>query len=192
MSITGLVLAGGKGSRMDGADKGLIKFHGKPMVQHVLERLAPQVDQILISANREIAQYLSFGYPVIQDDIADFAGPLAGLQKGLQTAESAYLLTAPCDSPLLAANLAARLMNSLIKHDADLAVVKTGNQTQPVFCLYRSSVLPSLLEYLQNGGRKVENWQNSLEAISVSFSDNAKAFSNINTHDELTILEGAA
>jgi molybdopterin-guanine dinucleotide biosynthesis protein A len=83
-------------------------------------------------------------------------------------------------------------MNSLIKHDADLAVVKTGSQTQPVFCLYRSSVLPSLEQYLQNGGRKVEDWQNSLEAISVSFSDNAKAFSNINTRDELAMLEGAA
>ncbi|HSH98938.1 MAG: molybdenum cofactor guanylyltransferase MobA [Methylophilaceae bacterium] len=192
MSITGIVLAGGKGSRMDGVDKGLVNFNGKPMVQHVLERLTPQVDQILISANREIAQYEAFGYPVIQDDIAGFAGPLAGLQKGLQVADSAYVITVPCDSPLMPANLAARLMNSLIKHDADLAVVKTGQQTQPVFCLYRTSVLPSLVEYLQNGGRKIEDWQNSLEAISVSFSDNAKAFSNINTRDELALLEGAA
>jgi len=192
MSITGIVLAGGKGSRMEGADKGLVNFHGKPMVKHVLERLAPQVDQILISANREIDQYEALGYPVIQDDITGFAGPLAGLHKGLQVAESAYVLTVPCDSPLLPANLAARLMNSLIKHDADLAVVKTGNQTQPVFCLYRSSLLPSLTQYLQNGGRKVEDWQNSLEAISVSFSDHAKAFSNINTRDELAMLEGAA
>ncbi len=192
MSITGIVLAGGKGSRMKGADKGLVNFNGKPMVKHVLERLAPQVDQILISANREIDQYEALGYPVIQDDITGLAGPLAGLHKGLQVAKSAYVLTVPCDSPLLPANLAARLMNSLIKHDADLAVVKTGSQTQPVFCLYRTSLLPSLTQYLQNGGRKVEDWQNSLEAISVSFSDNAKAFSNINTHDELAMLEGAA
>ncbi|BCM25922.1 molybdenum cofactor guanylyltransferase MobA [Methyloradius palustris] len=192
MSITGIVLAGGKGSRMDGVDKGLVNFNGKPMVEHVLERLAPQVDQILISANREIAQYEALGYPVIQDDIAGFAGPLAGLQKGLQVAESAYVLTVPCDSPLLPPNLASRLMNSLIKHDADLAVVKTGSQTQPVFCLYRTSVLPSLEQYLESGGRKVEDWQNSLEAVSVSFTDNAKAFSNINTRDELTMLEGIA
>jgi|SRR5450830_112744 len=192
MSITGIVLAGGKGSRMDGIDKGLLNFNGKPMVKHVLERLAPQVDQILISANREIAQYESLGYPVIQDDISGFAGPLAGLQKGLQATKSAYVLTVPCDSPLLPANLASRLMNGLIKHDADLAVVKTGSQTQPVFCLYRTSVLPSLEQYLQDGGRKVEDWQNSLEVVSVSFSDNPKAFSNINTRDELAILEGAA
>jgi molybdopterin-guanine dinucleotide biosynthesis protein A len=192
MGITGLVLAGGKGSRMDGVDKGLVLFNGKAMVEHVLERLAPQVDQILISANREIAQYQAMGHQVIQDDISGFAGPLAGLQRGLQVAESSYVLTAPCDSPLLPANLAERLMNSLIKHDADLAVVKTGRQTQPVFCLYRTSVLPSLVQYLQNGGRKVEEWQNSLESISVSFSDNAKAFSNINTREELATLEGTS
>lgn len=191
MSITGIVLAGGKGSRMDGVDKGWVNFNGKPMVKHVLERLAPQVDEILISANREIAQYETLGYPVIQDGIAGFAGPLAGLQKGLQVTKNAYVLTVPCDSPLLPADLVARLMNSLIKHDADLAVVKTGNQAQPVFCLYRTSLLSSLTEYLQNGGRKIEDWQNSLEAISVSFSDNSKAFSNINTRDELTMLESA-
>lgn len=189
MSITGVILAGGKGSRMGGLDKGLVDFLGKPMVAHVIDKLRPQVDELLINANRETERYQEFGLPVIQDDIPDFAGPLAGLHKAMDMAGSQYILSVPCDSPLLPYNLASRLMNALVIHDADIAVAKTGSQSHPVFCLCRKSLLPSLDTYLRNGGRKVAEWQHMLEVVEVQFDDNAKAFSNINTRDELLLLE---
>src|SRR5437867_2167972 len=158
MSITGIVLAGGRGSRMGGVDKGLVDFLGKPLVAHVIQRLNPQVDEILINANREIERYAAFGYPVIQDDIEGFAGPLAGLHKGMSIAKHPYVLTVPCDSPLLPMNLVGRLMNGLIERDADLAVAKTGMQAHPVFCLCRKTLLPNLESFLQNGGRKIDAW----------------------------------
>ena len=195
MSISGVILAGGLGRRMGGVDKGLLDFLGKPLVAHVIARLQPQVDEILINsnsnANREIERYAAFGYKVIADDITGYAGPLAGLHKGMRVARHPYVLTVPCDSPLLPMNLASRLMNALIQHDADLAVVKTGNQTHPVFCLCRKALLPNLESFLQQGGRQFSAWQNSLEVIEVAFSDNPQAFSNVNTPQELLELEQA-
>ena len=192
MSITGVVLAGGLGRRMGGVDKGLVDFLGKPMVAHVIQRLQPQVDEILINANREIERYTALGYPVITDDIAGFAGPLAGLHKGMSMASHPYVLTVPCDSPLLPMNLASRLMNGLIERDADLAVAKTGSQAHPVFCLCRKTVLTNLESYLQNGGRKIDDWYSTLEVAEVLFDDNPQAFTNVNTPEELSCLERAA
>lgn len=192
MSISGIVLAGGLGRRMGGVDKGLMDFLGKPMVAHVINRLQPQVDEILINANREIEHYAAFGHKVIQDDIAGFAGPLAGLHKGMSVARHPYVLTVPCDSPLLPMNLARRLMNALIQHDADLAVAKTGEQAHPVFCLCRKALLPNLENFLQQGGRKIDAWYSALEVIEVSFNENPQAFSNVNTPEELLCLEQAA
>ncbi|OAM52297.1 molybdenum cofactor guanylyltransferase MobA [Methylovorus sp. MM2] len=189
MSITGLILAGGKGSRMGGVDKGWVIFNQKPMIAHVIQRLAVQVDHVMISANREIERYQTLGYPVIEDDMPDFSGPLAGVHQGMLSSKDAYILTVPCDAPLLPNNLADRLMDALTRHDADLAVAKTGDQLQPVFCLYRRHLIPSLETYLNNGGRKVETWQNSLQYVTVAFDDNLRAFSNINTKDELSVLE---
>lgn len=190
--MTGVILAGGKGRRMGGADKGLVDFLGKPMIEHVIQRIRPQVDEILINANREVERYATFGHRVIQDEIADFAGPLAGLHKGLVEAKHPYILTVPCDSPLLPANLAKRLMNGLIERDADIAVAKTGMQAHPVFCLCRRSLLPSLKAYLDSGERKMANWINTLDSIEISFTDNFQAFTNINTLEELRWLEQAA
>ncbi|MCB5186179.1 molybdenum cofactor guanylyltransferase [Methylobacillus gramineus] len=192
MNMTGVILAGGKGRRMGGADKGLVDFLGKPMIEHVIQRIRPQVDEILINANREVERYATFGHRVIQDEIADFAGPLAGLHKGLVEAKHPYILTVPCDSPLLPANLAKRLMNGLIERDADIAVAKTGMQAHPVFCLCRRSLLPSLKAYLDSGERKMANWINTLDSIEISFTDNFQAFTNINTLEELRWLEQAA
>lgn len=192
MSISGIVLAGGLGRRMGGVDKGLMDFLGKPMVAHVINRLQPQVDEILINANREIEHYAAFGHKVIQDDITGFAGPLAGLHKGMSVARHPYVLTVPCDSPLLPMNLARRLMNALIQHDADLAVAKTGEQAHPVFCLCRKALLPNLESFLQQGGRKIDAWYSALEVIEVSFNENPQAFSNVNTPEELLCLEQAA
>lgn len=192
MSITGVILAGGKSRRMGGVDKGLLDFLGKPMVAHVIQRLAPQVDEILINANREVERYSAFGYPVIQDDIGGFAGPLAGLHKGMLTARQPYVLMVPCDSPLLPMNLAQRLMRGLIERDADVAVARTGSQAHPVFCLCRRTLLPNLEEFLQNGGRKIDAWYGALEVAEIAFDANAQAFANINTPEELLGLEKAA
>lgn len=177
---------------MGGADKGLVDFLGHPMIGHVINRIAPQVDEVLVNANREIERYKTFGHRVIQDEIADFAGPLAGLHKGMLEAKHPYILTVPCDSPLLPANLAMRLMNGLIERDADIAVARTGMQTHPVFCLCRRSLLPGLQAFLDKGERKMADWISTLDSIDISFTDHSQAFTNINTLEELRWLEQAA
>jgi molybdenum cofactor guanylyltransferase len=189
MTITGIILAGGLGLRMGGLEKGLVNFLGQPMVAHIAQRLSSQVDEILINANREITQYEALDYLVVTDDIPDFAGPLAGLHKGMRIASSTHVLTVPCDSPLLPMDLAERLMSGLIDNEADLAVAKTGTQVHPVFCLCRKSLLASLEDYLSNGGRKVSTWHSMLEVVEVAFDDDPQAFANINTPEDLSELE---
>jgi molybdopterin-guanine dinucleotide biosynthesis protein A len=188
MSISAVILAGGLATRMKGADKGLILLHQKPLVQHVIERLKPQVNEIIINANREIATYQTFGYPVLQDEVEDFLGPLAGFSLGLQHAKHDYVLTVPCDSPLLPLDLAKRLMNALTEHDADIAVASSDNNTHPVFSLCKKSVLPSLTAYLQQGERRVSAWQKSQKYIEVDFSDCNDAFTNLNSFEDLARL----
>jgi molybdopterin-guanine dinucleotide biosynthesis protein A len=181
--ITGLVLAGGQGRRMGGVDKGLQPLRGKPMVQWALERLAPQVDEILINCNQNLEAYGKFGRRLVPDEIGGFAGPLAGLHAGLKGATHALVVTVPCDSPFLPLDLVARLENALRDHD--LAVAKTGDQAHPVFALVRKSVAPNLEAFLRGGGRKIDAWYASLKVIEVGFDDEADAFRNINTRDEL-------
>jgi molybdopterin-guanine dinucleotide biosynthesis protein A len=188
--ITGLILAGGKASRMGGSDKGLIAFKGQPMVTHVINRLSPQVGEILINANREIERYKSLGFTVITDEISDFAGPLAGLHAGMKAAKTEFLLSVPCDSPLLPDDLCTRLMADLEAQTADIAVAKTGEQHHPVFCLCRTSLAQDLGDYLTAGGRKVDEWQKKHAYVEVCFDDNPSAFSNVNTPEELNKLEG--
>ena len=189
MSISCTIFSGGQGRRMGGADKGLVQLQQKPLIQHVIIRLAPQVDEVIINANREIAQYKALGYPVLQDETADFIGPLAGFSLGLKHAKHDYLLTVPCDSPLLPLVLAERLLAKLIEHDADIAVATSDGDVHPVFSLCKKSVLPSLTSYIQNGGRKVSAWQKSLKYIEVDFSDQSAAFVNLNTLEDLAALE---
>ena len=188
MDITGLILAGGRGSRMGSIDKGLVPLAGKPMVAHVLERLAPQVQRMLINANQNQDTYAAFGAPVWPDAMPDFAGPLAGLQTGLMHCETPLLVTAPCDSPFLPADLVVRLGQALLAQNADLAVAVTGDgatrQPHPVFCLAKASLLPHLTSFLESGGRKVDRWYATLRVAEVHFADEA-AFRNINTLDEL-------
>lgn len=174
---------------MGGLDKGLVLFQQKPLVTHVITRLMPQVDEILINANREIETYKRLGYQVLPDEIADFAGPLAGIQLGLKYANHDYVLTAPCDSPLLPLDLTSRLQAALTEHDAEIAIVSSDGNTHPVFCLCKKSVLPTLNHYLDHGGRKVSEWQQSLNHIYVDFSDCVEAFTNLNTQDDLTNFE---
>ena len=187
--ISGIVLAGGQGSRMGGVDKGLQEFRGKPMVAHVIERLAPQVDELLINANRNPEAYARFGHRVIADEIAGFAGPLAGFERGLFHAGGNLVVTVPCDSPFLPADLVQRLRTALEKADAQVAVAKTGDQAHPVFCLMRRTVLGSLQEFLGSGQRKIDKWYPALRLVEVAFDDEADAFLNINTREELANLE---
>ncbi len=186
--ITGLILAGGLGRRMGGRDKGLQPFRGKPMVAWSIERLAPQVDALLINANQNLEAYAAFGYPVVPDRIAGFAGPLAGLHTGLLACETPLLVSAPCDSPFLPEDLVARLRAALEAAGADLAVAKTGEQPHPVFSLMRRKVLEGLTVFLDTGGRKVDAWYAALKVAGVPFEDE-RAFANINTLEELNQME---
>ncbi len=187
--ITGVILAGGLGRRMGGIDKGLQELRGQPMVHWVAERLAPQVDELLINANQNGERYAAFGHRVVPDQIPDFAGPLAGLHAALSAATHPLVATAPCDSPFLPADLISRLFSGLTVANADLAVARTFDQPHPVFCLCRREVLPHLTEFLESGGRKVDRWYSTLKVVEVSFDDEAEAFENINTRDELSRFE---
>ncbi len=183
MEVSGIVLAGGLGRRMGGVDKGLQELRGRAMVEWVLERLAPQVEDIVINANQNLERYRAFGRRVVPDEIGGFAGPLAGLHAGLKAVKHPLVVTAPCDSPFLPADLVSRLQNALGQND--LAVAKTGDQPHPVFALVRRQCRDSLEAFLARGGRKIDAWYGSLKVVEVSFDDEADAFRNINTPEEL-------
>ena len=177
------MLAGGLGRRMGGVDKGLQPFRGKPMAQWAIERLAPQVDELIVNANQNRAQYERFGFRVIADELGGFAGPLAGLHAGIKAASRDFVVTAPCDSPFLPTDLVARLRAAIGANE--LAVAKTGAQAHPVFSLVARSVLPHLEAFLAAGGRKIDAWYASLKVVEVAFDDEEDAFRNINTREEL-------
>ena len=188
-TVTGLILSGGSGSRMGGVDKGLQPFRGRTLVECVIERLEPQVAEVLISANRNLDRYLAFGHPVLTDRKGGFAGPLAGLHAGLGQARSELLMVAPCDSPLLPGDLVQRMVAALQRDDAEVAVARTSERAHPVFCLCRVTLLDHLTAFFEGGGRKVEAWYSSLDVTEVDFADQADAFRNINTLEELAALE---
>jgi len=189
--ITGLILAGGRGSRMGGVDKGLQNFQGMPLALHALMRLAPQVGETMINANRNLSAYEAMGVPVWPDTLPDFAGPLAGLAAGLERCETSYLVTVPCDCPRFPLDLVARLAQALHDQDADIAMAATHQdgklRTQPVFCLMKTSLLASLLEFLGSGQRKIDIWTAQHRCIDVTFDD-AHAFAGANTLAELQQL----
>jgi molybdopterin-guanine dinucleotide biosynthesis protein A len=189
--ITGLILAGGKGTRMGSVDKGLQMFRGKPMVEQVLQRLQPQVGTLIINANRHLDVYEAFGVPVVPDEISGFAGPLAGLHAGLSHCKTSYLVTAPCDSPFLPMNLVDKLSEALVAAQADIAVAVTGDsetqQRHPVFCLLSVHLKNHLADYLGKGGRKMDAWFAMHRQTEVHFADE-NAFVNINSLDELNSL----
>lgn len=201
--ITALVLAGGRGSRMGGVDKGLQGFNGMPLALHTLTRLqmGGGVGEIMINANRNLAAYESFGVSVWPDGLADYPGPLAGFLTGLERCETPYLLTVPCDTPLLPLDLAQRLAAALEAQGADIAMAaapeagKDGQmqvRTQPVFCLLRIELLESLVRFTQGGGRKIDAWTALHPTVIVPFDapgDDPQAFFNANTLAELQHLE---
>lgn len=215
--ITGLLLAGGEGRRMGGLDKGLQLLHGEPLASHVMRRLTPQVGILLISANRHLDQYEQLGCRVIADEMSGFHGPLAGIHAGLQHCDTPWMLTAPCDSPFLPQDLAQRLADAIMESGADLAYAVTGSgdpqgdhgqrdhisrdhtsrdhprrdpapREHPVFSLMRTDLCDSLARYLEGGGRKVREWQASINAVAVTFPDEL-AFRNLNTASDLADAE---
>lgn len=186
-AITGVILAGGLGRRMGGVDKGLQLLAGRPLVRHVIDRLAPQVDAMLINANRSQAEYGALGYPVLADEIPDFAGPLAGLHAALSAARTPLVLTVPCDSPYLPPDLVVRLYAGLVAAGADLAIVRADGRLHPVFCLARMHLRGPLAAYLAQGGRRVAGWCSEMGACEVDFDDQPLAFRNFNTLDDLSI-----
>ncbi|MDD2926980.1 molybdenum cofactor guanylyltransferase MobA [Rhodoferax sp.] len=204
--ITGLILAGGRGSRMGGIDKGLQSFNGLPLALHTLTRLqmGGDVGQIMINANRNLAAYESFGVPVWPDELADYPGPLAGFLTGLEHCDTPYLLTVPCDTPRLPLDLARRLADVLEADGADIAMAvapETGHEgqlrlrRQPVFCLLHTDLLESLVHFTQNGGRKIDAWTALHDTVEVPFNrpgDDPLAFANANTLAELRQLEDAS
>ena len=189
MTISAIILSGGRATRMNGVDKGLVTLLNKPLITHVIERLKPQVDEIFINANREIVQYEAFGLPILQDENEEFIGPLAGFSLGLRHAKHDYVLTVPCDSPLLPLDLLERLYSSMAASRMDIACASSDGNTHPVFCLMKKNVLPSLQAYIESGQRKVSAWQKSQKYIEVDFSDCSEAFTNLNTFEDLVALE---
>ena len=186
--ITGLILAGGRGSRMGGVDKGLQNYLGMPLAMHALMRLGPQVGELMINANRNLGAYESFGVPVWPDVIPDFAGPLAGFLAGLERCETPYLVTVPCDTPCFPDDLVARLAQALEAEDADLAMARTGDQVHPVFCLMKTALMESLVRFTHDGGRKIDRWTAMHRTVEINFEDES-AFFNANTLEELQQLE---
>lgn len=184
-AITGVILAGGRGQRMGGVDKGLQDLDGRPLVQWVLARLAPQVDAVVINANQNLARYAALGCRVLPDAIPDFAGPLAGLHAALPQATTPLLLTVPCDSPFLPDDPAQRLHAALEAQGAGLAVARTGDRVQRAFCLTRRAILPKLEAFLDSGEHKVGLWHASLKLAEVAFHDEADGFRNIDTPQDL-------
>ena len=195
--ITGLVLAGGRGSRMGGVDKGLQNFNGMPLALHTLMRLQPQVGEMMVNANRNLAAYEAFGAPVWPDVLADYAGPLAGFLTGLERCETPWLVTVPCDTPLFPHDLVARLAQAAQSDGAEIAMAAAREQdgqsrAQPVFCLLRLELLESLVSFTHGGGRKIDAWTAQHRCVLVPFDapgDDPRAFFNANTLAELQQLE---
>jgi molybdenum cofactor guanylyltransferase len=179
--ITAVILAGGRGSRMGGKDKGLVEINDLPLIEHVLSAVSPQAGQLIINANRNLEEYRRYGFPVVSDTMANYQGPLAGFASAMAAAETNYIVTIPCDSPLLPDDLVQRLVQALNHEDAELAVAHDGERLQPVFALLRVSLLPSLLQFLQRGDRKIDLWYAQHKMAKADFSDIPETFLNINT-----------
>lgn len=201
LSLSALILAGGRAQRMAGCDKGLAELQGKPMICHVIERLQPQLDLIRINANRNQSTYAALGvidraseaksvpYTVISDSLSGFQGPLAGIAEGLQQCPTEWMLVVPCDTPLLPTDLVERMVQQLQQVNAEIAVAHDGQRLQPVVALIKRSLHSSLLDYLAAGDRKIDRWYVMHDYCEVCFSDQPQAFLNINSLQDKQLLE---
>ena len=187
--ITAVILAGGMARRMNGEDKGLIELNGQTMIERIITALEPQVEAILINANRNLERYSEYGYPVIQDRPGGQLGPLAGVASGMQVTDTPYLLSVPCDSPFIPPTLVDVLFRAMQVNAADIAVAHDGVRMQQAFSLVRRELLPNLLYYLEHGGRKVETWFTQHTFALADFSQWPDAFLNLNTPEDKAVLE---
>lgn len=190
--ITAVILAGGQGSRLGGQDKGLVNYKARPLIEHVIERIKPQVNTLLINANRNHNVYSSYGYPVINDEMQNFQGPLAGFASAMKAAKTDYILTLPCDGPLLPLDIADRMIKGLGNSPLGLSVAHDGKRLQPVHALIPIALIDSLHAFLANGDRKIDLWYNQHDFTPVDFSDMPDAFFNINTEAQRNTLEQGA
>jgi molybdopterin-guanine dinucleotide biosynthesis protein A len=188
-TITTVILAGGAARRMGGEDKGLIELNGKRLLEHVIARIAPQSPALLINCNRNQQAYARFGYPLLEDTLGGGLGPLAGLLSALETSDSDYVLSVPCDTPLLPTDLVERMRQTLEQEEAEACTVEDGVRLHPVILLVKRQVLDGLRDYLAGGGRKVHDWFHSVDHCSADFSDQPEAFININTPEQLAALQ---
>lgn len=184
---TAIILAGGKGRRMQAANKGLVKLGDKPLIGHVIERIKKQVAHIIISANADIPQYASFGYPVISDDLSEFQGPLAGIHSALKATTTRYAIIMPCDSPFIPEDFVVRMAQGYQASKAEVSIVNDGERTQPLFMFLETSQKSALEKTLKQGTRKVYSWLKSMKSSEIDFSDRPRAFININTPEELVV-----
>lgn len=180
-----IVLTGGRGERMGGRDKGLIELCGRPLVQWVTDSIAPQVDEVILSANRNLDEYKKLGFPVVVDELKDFQGPLAGIHSALGRVTSEFVLVVPTDSPKLPLDLCFKLGTALVHADVEVAVVETGGRMQPVLMLFRSDIKPEIERWLEQGSRKVLDWIKSRRYVTVAFSDDELLTVNINDNESL-------
>ncbi len=187
--ITGVILAGGEARRMGGGDKGLVELRGKPLVEHALAALSPQVNTVIINANRNRERYAAYGHPVIADSRQGFQGPLAGMLSCIEAAGTEFIVSVPCDSPLLPDDLVARLFRQLSEEEADISVAHNGDRMQPVFTLMPTSLAPSMQAFLDGGGRKIDRWFEQHKLAVTDFSDKPECFRNINNPAELAQME---
>lgn len=187
--ITAVILAGGRSRRMGGTDKGLLQLQGMAMVEHVISRLKPQAGKLVINANRNIETYAEYGFPIIQDMVGEYFGPLAGMASGMQAADTRFVLCVPCDTPRLATDLVQRMYHSLLKEQAEICVANDGERIHPVVVLLERRLLSSILDYLGKGERKIDRWFTHHKTALADFSDCPECFTNINNPDEREALE---
>ncbi|MEM7194979.1 MAG: molybdenum cofactor guanylyltransferase MobA [Pseudomonadota bacterium] len=188
-SVTAVLLAGGRGSRLGGQDKGLLLFKGQPLFFHLLEKLSSQADEAIINANRHQDTYAESGKTVFSDDLEDFQGPLAGILTALTRIHTNWLITLPCDGPYLPDDYVQRMLQSALKSGTRIAVARDSSRQQPVYLLLHRSLIDSLRSYLAEGQRKIDRWYSGLDAVEVDFSDCPNMFANANTMDDLDTLK---
>lgn len=181
--ITAVILAGGKGRRLGGQDKGLVEYQGKTLIKHVLDIITPQVDSIVINANRNQSNYSELGYKVLSDDLSDFQGPLAGFAIAMQSCNTDFILTMPCDGPHLPDDYVSRLISEA-KDNTTIVVAHDGERLQPVHSLIPVSLIDSLLSFLNSGDRKIDRWYAQNTMKTADFSDKPGVFFNVNTEEQ--------
>ena len=186
--ITAVILAGGKGRRLGGQDKGLVSYQGKKLIEHALDKIKPQVSEILINANRNQDEYKNYGYPVIDDEMHDFQGPLAGFLTAMKMVKTDYIVTLPCDGPELSEDFVERMASKLSTTEDEIAVAHDGERMQPVHALIPVTLAQDLEAFLESGDRKIDRWYAQHKTALVDFSDKPEVFFNVNTEEQR--LEG--